>query len=64
LKKALINYWVDVGACVGCGRRVRTCPHRVFAFSGGKAVPSNAGSCTLCGRCLQVCRPQAITLNG
>ena len=33
-------------------------------MSGGKAVVSNAGDCRLCGRCVQACRPQAITLNG
>jgi NAD-dependent dihydropyrimidine dehydrogenase PreA subunit len=36
----------------------------VFTFESGKAVASNAGSCSPCGRCVQVCQPQAITLNG
>jgi ferredoxin len=28
------------------------------------AVAQNPDACRLCGRCTQVCRPSAITLNG
>jgi ferredoxin len=36
----------------------------VFAASGGVALAQDPNACQLCGRCTQVCRPGAITLNG
>jgi NAD-dependent dihydropyrimidine dehydrogenase PreA subunit len=33
-------------------------------MSGRTAVVQNADACQLCGHCVQVCRPAAITLNG
>jgi NAD-dependent dihydropyrimidine dehydrogenase PreA subunit len=49
---------------VGCGACLQMCPAGVFAASGGGVTAQSPDACRLCGRCTQVRRPGAITLNG
>jgi NAD-dependent dihydropyrimidine dehydrogenase PreA subunit len=56
---------VDSSQCVGCGHCLGVCPAAVFAWGGDgrTATAADPQACQLCRRCLQVCAPQAITLN-
>lgn len=50
-------------ACVGCGRCLEVCPHRVFALEGKKVRIVNRDLCMECGACAKNCPASAITVD-
>lgn len=49
--------------CIGCGRCVEICPHRVFVMEGGKAYIANKNRCIECGACTLNCPASALSVN-
>ncbi len=49
--------------CVGCGRCLEVCPHRVFALDGTKARIIDLDACMECGACAKNCPAAAITVD-
>lgn len=49
--------------CIGCGRCVQVCPHRVLALRGGKATILDLDSCMECGACARNCPIHAVEVN-
>jgi NAD-dependent dihydropyrimidine dehydrogenase PreA subunit len=49
--------------CIGCGRCVEVCPHRVFSMSDKKAQIDDRNLCMECGACAKNCPAKAITVN-
>lgn len=49
--------------CIGCGRCVEVCPHRVFALAGKKARLVDADACIECGACARNCPAAAISVD-
>lgn len=53
---------IDEQKCNGCGGCVKICPMKNLSISSNLA--RSKGRCTMCYRCINTCRKQAITLLG
>ena len=49
--------------CIGCGKCVEVCPHRVFEVESGKARIAQKDLCMECGACALNCSTKAIEVN-
>ncbi len=58
--KSLINYYIDIKKCTGCGACLRQCPQD--AITGDKKEPHtiNQQKCIKCGACYDVCKFDAV----
>ena len=54
---------LDRETCIGCGRCVEVCPHRVFTVRELKAVIVAFDSCMECGACARNCPVAAIQVD-
>lgn len=54
---------LDQAACIGCGRCLEVCPHRVFDLQGKKAHLLRKDDCMECGACALNCPVKAITVD-
>ncbi|WP_368488851.1 mercury methylation ferredoxin HgcB [Clostridium sp. BJN0013] len=54
---------VDSDKCVGCGRCIEVCPHKVFNLNKGKVELINKDSCMECGACAKNCSFNAIEVK-
>lgn len=53
----------DAARCVGCGRCVEVCPHRVFAMEEKRARLVDRDACMECGACAVNCPASAIAVD-
>jgi len=63
-----VNLEIDRQNCLGlkeCGKCLNVCPVGIFSedVEYPKAIEANQDECTLCGLCLEVCRPGAIEVQ-
>ena len=49
--------------CIGCGKCVEVCPHRVFMIYDRKAQIKDKDMCMECGACAMNCPVNAITVK-
>lgn len=49
--------------CVGCGRCIEVCPHKVFNLNAGKVEIISKDSCMECGACSKNCAFNAIEVK-
>lgn len=54
---------VDLDKCVGCGRCIEVCPHKVFNLNEGKVELINKDGCMECGACAKNCAFNAIEVK-
>jgi len=54
---------LNTETCIGCGRCVEVCPHRVLSLSDGKARIEYKDLCMECGACSRNCPVDAITVS-
>ncbi|WP_373845154.1 mercury methylation ferredoxin HgcB [Clostridium sp.] len=54
---------VDSDKCVGCGRCIEVCPHKVFNLNKGKIELVNKDACMECGACAKNCAFNAIEVK-
>ena len=54
---------LNAETCIGCGRCVEVCPHRVFSLTDGKARIEQKDLCMECGACSRNCPADAITVS-
>ena len=54
---------VDSDKCVGCGRCIEVCPHKVFKLNKGKVELINKDACMDCGACAKNCPFNAIEVK-
>jgi len=54
---------IDQEKCIGCGRCVDVCPHRIIAMTNGKAAVNDKDRCIECGACSKNCPVGAITVK-
>lgn len=61
--KDVVTLELDRETCIGCGRCVEVCPHRVFMLKDGKAYLVDRDACMECGACAVNCPVAAITVQ-
>lgn len=49
--------------CVGCGRCIEVCPHKVFRMDEGKTKIIDKDDCMECGACAKNCPLNAIEVK-
>jgi NAD-dependent dihydropyrimidine dehydrogenase PreA subunit len=54
---------LDPDKCIGCGRCVEVCPHRVFHLTDRKADIVHRNKCMECGACALNCPADAISVR-
>lgn len=54
---------MDSDKCVGCGRCIEVCPHKVFRLKDKKAEIIDKNSCMECGACAKNCAFNAINVD-
>jgi ferredoxin len=54
---------LDDQACIGCGRCVTVCPHRVLDLMENRVVAVDPGACIECGACVTNCPVAAIQVT-
>jgi ferredoxin len=54
---------LDRAACIGCGRCVEVCPHRVFTLDERQARITDLDACMECGACARNCPVAAIRVD-
>ena len=65
-KVGLVNVKIDHDACIGCNMCKKAClcdPAILDAPIAGVAAAVCAGDCMLCGKCVDVCPKQALSLG-
>ena len=58
--KNVVTLQLNVNKCLGCGRCLEVCPHRVFAADDMKVRIVNRDKCMECGACARNCPFNAI----
>ena len=53
----------DEEVCIGCGRCVIVCPHRIFLLRDGRAAITDHNRCRECGACAPNCPVAAIRVT-
>jgi NAD-dependent dihydropyrimidine dehydrogenase PreA subunit len=53
----------DSDKCVGCGRCIEVCPHKVFSLNQGRVEVINKDGCMECGACVKNCAFNAIEVK-
>ncbi len=61
--KDVASLKLDRGTCIGCGRCVEVCPHRVFRLTDSKADVVDRDACMECGACALNCPVSAISVQ-
>lgn len=61
--KDVVTLELDRETCIGCGRCVEVCPHRVFMLKDGKAYLVDRDACMECGACAVNCPVAVITVQ-
>ena len=61
--KALIEYYIDVDKCTGCGLCRRKCPQEAISGEKKKAHVIDSELCIRCGICHDVCRFDAVCVR-
>jgi len=61
--KDVVTLALDQPTCIGCGRCVEVCPHKVFVVDSMKAVLADKDACMECGACARNCPVNAITVE-
>lgn len=59
----VVTLKLDAEKCNGCKMCIDVCPHNVYEFISGKAVPARRNSCMECGACALNCKQGAITVR-
>jgi len=54
---------IDPDKCIGCGRCLEVCPHRVFGLNAHKAEFIRFNSCMECGACAKNCPVSALQVD-
>lgn len=54
---------LDHEQCIGCGRCVEVCPHRVFELTEKRAGIADLDACMECGACRRNCPVSAIRVD-
>ncbi len=58
--RALIKYWIDAPACIGCTRCARNCPVNAITGAPKQVHVIDPDICIRCGICQQVCPTGAV----
>jgi NAD-dependent dihydropyrimidine dehydrogenase PreA subunit len=61
--KNVATLHLDQQTCIGCGRCLQVCPHRVFTLHGQKASIREKDDCMECGACALNCPVKAIAVD-
>jgi len=61
--KNVATLQLDHETCIGCGRCLEVCPHRVFVLEGKKALVDKKDDCMECGACALNCPVKAISVD-
>ncbi|MDR1569692.1 MAG: 4Fe-4S binding protein [Oscillospiraceae bacterium] len=59
----VVTLEMDAKKCVGCGRCIDVCPHRVLTVMDGKANIVNKNRCIECGACALNCPVGALSVD-
>jgi len=65
-KVGLVNVQIDHDACIGCNKCKRVClcdPEILDAPVAGEDTIVRAGDCMLCGKCIEACPAQALSIK-
>ena len=65
-KVGLVNVRIDHDACIGCNKCKRAClcdPEILDAPVAGEDTIVRAGDCMLCGKCIEACPAQALSIK-
>ena len=54
---------LSVPRCIGCGRCLEVCPHRVFRIAERKAAIIDRDACMECGACARNCPVDALNVE-
>lgn len=54
---------LDREKCIGCGRCIEVCPHRVFTLADRLAAVAERDACMECGACAKNCPVSAIEVD-
>lgn len=54
---------IEPGKCIGCGKCIEVCPHRVFTLEDHKATFINFDACMECGACAMNCPTSALSVD-
>ncbi|TKJ31464.1 MAG: NADH-quinone oxidoreductase subunit F [Chloroflexi bacterium B3_Chlor] len=61
--RPLIQYFIDVETCNGCGRCLRTCPAEAISGAKKERHVIDQDLCIKCGSCQEVCRFDAVIVE-
>ncbi|PJB80877.1 MAG: ferredoxin [Acidobacteria bacterium CG_4_9_14_3_um_filter_49_7] len=59
----VVTLKLDQDKCIGCGRCVEVCPHRVFRLNDRKADIVQHQKCMECGACALNCPVEVISVR-
>lgn len=59
----VVTLELDQPTCIGCGRCLEVCPHRVFELALKKAAIRDRDACMECGACALNCPVRAISVD-
>ena len=60
---SVVTLKLESDKCIGCGRCVEVCPHRVFRLNDRKAEIAHLDKCMECGACEMNCPTAAISVR-
>jgi NADH-quinone oxidoreductase subunit F len=61
--KALFTYGIEAKKCTGCTLCARKCPSKAISGTVKKVHEIDVQNCTKCGKCVEVCRFGAVTIE-